>query len=85
MPIDTRAALAARIVGDPAALAATGIDKLWKPYLEREVADGISRRAPIDLARGRAREILKQISAVPREDRADGDARRKADRRDAPS
>ena len=65
-PIDTRAALAARIVGEPAALAASGIEKL-EQYIDREVAEGLARRAPVDFARGRAREILKEISGVSRE------------------
>jgi hypothetical protein len=65
-PIDTRGALAAHIIGDRAALAVSGLDKL-EQYIDREVAEGITRRAPVDLARGRARELLKQITAVSRE------------------
>ena len=65
-PVDTRQTLAARIVGDTATLAASGIEKL-EHYIDREVAEGRARRAPVDLARGRAREILKQISGVARD------------------
>ncbi len=65
-PIDTQRALAARIVGDEAGLPATGID-LLEEFIDREVAGGLTRMAPVNFARGRAREILQQLSAAPRE------------------
>lgn len=64
--IDTRRALAARIVGDRTSLAASGIARL-EQYIDREVADGLSRRAPLDLARVRGREILKEITGHARQ------------------
>ncbi len=64
--VDTRRALAARIVGDRTSLAASGLGRL-EEYIDRDVAEGLPRRAPLDLARVRAREILKEISGGSRD------------------
>jgi 50S ribosome-binding GTPase len=64
--VDTQRALAARIVGDRTSLAASGLGRL-EEYIDRDVAEGLPRRAPLDLARVRAREILKEISGTSRD------------------
>jgi hypothetical protein len=64
--VDTQRALAARIVGDRTSLAASGLSRL-EEHLDRDVCEGLPRRAPLDLARVRAREILKEISGGSRD------------------
>jgi hypothetical protein len=64
--VDTRRALAARIVGDRTSLAASGLSRL-EEYIDRDVCEGLPRRAPLDLARVRGREILKEISGGSRD------------------
>lgn len=66
LAMDTRRALAARIVGDRTAWSASGLGRL-EEYIDREVAEGLARRAPLDLARVRGREILKEITGGARD------------------